>query len=129
MQIQYPLISSSNEAHIFQNDDPDDDPQTEINEGEGTADDVEHYNDSSTSEVEVEVDEHHVIKRAAGWCKDLSRLSGKHTPHFNSAIEGRGTCKCCRRAKIQTKCLECDAFLCLNGIVGATCWCKHHHEA
>jgi hypothetical protein len=63
-------------------------------------------------------------KRVKGWLKDTSRVVPTHTPSFG---DDRGLCMGGCGSKVKSKCIECNAFLCMRDTGHLNCWWKFHN--
>jgi len=81
--------------------------------------------ENASSDDEIERPLVKKIKYIPTWKHDFSRLEGKHDPMY--CKDNRGFCRTGCGSKIKHKCVQCNAFLCINGEGVHNCWWRFHN--
>ena len=88
---------------------------------------VENSDKESVGEPHIEPGLDKSKKRSKTWRKDLSRLTGTHTPVHASGLDNRGMCRTACTNRSSYYCHECQAFLCISGHGHSNCWWRFHN--
>ena len=90
-------------------------------------DEVNNSSDTCSSlSDEDNVEETSKHRRASTWKRDSSRLVVSHTPQIVPGARLRCMTGCQQR--VQTKCVECNAYLCCKGTGTDSCWFRFHNQ-
>ena len=88
---------------------------------------VENSDNESKEEPPMEVAKETSKRRSKTWIDDESRLCGHHTPAKVEDNYDRRLCKAGCQSKSSFYCIECQAFLCINGHGEGNCWWRFHN--
>jgi hypothetical protein len=89
---------------------------------------VEEVEEQTEDKLPLQEPSNNMRTRTATLIRNTARLQGFHHASKKDSSDSRGTCRVCKKRGISTYCVECQAFLHIDGEYGENCFWRFHNE-